>query len=62
MTQRERGKKIRQQILRDFKYHPNDIAQHSSEIFQISRQATHKHLKKLVEEGWLESTGSTRSA
>jgi len=61
VTQRERGKKIRQQILRDVKYHPNDIAQHISEIFQISRQATHKHLKKLVEEGWLESTGSTRS-
>lgn len=61
MTLRERGRKIKQQILRDVKYHPNDIALHISEIFQISRQATHKHLKKLVSEGWLESSGSTRN-
>ncbi|MCF6319144.1 MAG: DUF4325 domain-containing protein [Proteobacteria bacterium] len=61
MTIRKRGQKIRQQILRDVKYHPNDIAQHISDIFQISRQATHKHLKKLIDEGWLESTGATRS-
>lgn len=61
MTARERGTKIQQQILRDVKYHPNDIAQHISEIFQISRQATHKHLKKLVEQGWLEASGATRN-
>jgi len=61
MTLRARGKKIQQQILRDIKYHPKDIASHISEIFQISRQATHKHLKKLVNEGWLDSSGSTRS-
>ncbi len=61
MTIRNRGKKIRQQILRDVKYHPDDIASHISEIFQISRQATHKHLKKLIDEGWLESSGATRN-
>ncbi len=60
MTQRARGKKIRQQILRDVKYHPNDIAHHISQIFSISRQAVNKHLKKMVDEGWLESSGSTR--
>jgi anti-sigma regulatory factor (Ser/Thr protein kinase)/predicted DNA-binding protein YlxM (UPF0122 family) len=61
MTLRERGKKIQQQILRDIKYHPNDIAQHICEIFQISRQAVHKHLKKLEDEDWLESKGATRN-
>ncbi len=60
MTLRARGKRIRRQILRDVKYHPNDIAQHISQIFSISRQAVHKHLKKLVDENWLEATGTTR--
>jgi len=61
MTLRNRGKNIRRQILRDVKYHPNDIAQHISQIFSISRQAVYKHLKKLVDEDWLEATGTTRT-
>jgi len=60
MTLRTRGKNIRRQILRDVKYHPNDIAQHISQIFSITRQAVYKHLKKLVNEDWLEATGTTR--
>ncbi|KAF3978601.1 MAG: DUF4325 domain-containing protein [Methylococcales symbiont of Iophon sp. n. MRB-2018] len=60
MTLRDRGKNIRRQILRDVKYHPNDIAHHISQIFSISRQAAYKHLKKLVNEDWLEATGTTR--
>ena len=60
MTLRTRGKNIRRQILRDVKYHPTDIAQHISQIFSISRQAVYKHLKKLVDEDWLEATGTTR--
>jgi len=60
MTQRARGKKIRQQILRDVKYHPNDIAHHISVIFEISRQAVYKHLKAMVDDGFLLSSGSTR--
>lgn len=60
MTLRTRGKTIRRQILRDVKYHPNDIAQHISQIFSISKQAVYKHLKRLVDEDWLEATGTTR--
>ncbi len=56
-----RTKSIRRQILRDVKYHPNNIAQHISQIFSISRQAVYKHLKKLVDEDWLEAKGTTRS-
>jgi anti-sigma regulatory factor (Ser/Thr protein kinase) len=61
MTQRARGKQIRRQILRDVKYHPQDIALHISEIFSISRQAVYKHLKKMVDEDWLATSGSTRN-
>jgi len=61
MSTRERGEKIQQQILRDVKYHSHDIAQHICEIFSISRQAVHKHLKKLVNDGWLEASGATRN-
>lgn len=60
MTLRARGKQIRRQILRDVKFHPNDIAQHISQIFSITRQAVNIHLKKLVAEDWLEATGTTR--
>ncbi|VAW39636.1 ATP-binding region, ATPase-like [hydrothermal vent metagenome] len=61
MTLRERGQKIQQQILRDIKYHPNDITKHISQIFSISRQAVNKHLKKLVAADMLEASGSTRN-
>jgi len=60
MTLISRGKRIRRQILRDVKYHPHDINHHISQIFSISRQATYKHLKKLVDEDWLETAGTTR--
>lgn len=59
-TNRERGKKIRQQILRDVKHHPNDIAKHISAIFDITPQATHNHLRKLENEGWLTTSGIGR--
>lgn len=56
-----RGNLIRRQILRDVKHHPNDIAAHISAIFSISRQAVNRHLKKLVDEHWLEASGTTRN-
>lgn len=59
-SNRERGEKIRQQILRDVKHHPNDIAKHISIIFDITPQATYNHLKKLENEGWLKSSGKGR--
>lgn len=59
-SNRERGEKIRQQILRDVKHHPNDIAKHISVIFDITPQATHNHLKKLENEGWLKTSGRGR--
>lgn len=61
MSLKNRGEMIRQQILRDVKHHPKDIAQHIGQIFSISRQAVNRHIKKLVEDGWLSAEGSTRS-
>jgi len=57
---KQRGDMIRQQILRDVKHHPKDIANHISTIFDITPQATHNHLKKLENEGWLSTNGRGR--
>ncbi|WP_305815323.1 STAS-like domain-containing protein [Photobacterium leiognathi] len=61
MNVRPRTKKIRAQILRDVIHHPVDIAAHISEIFQISRQAVNNHLKALVKDDWLVTSGTTRN-
>ena len=57
MNNRERGEKIRRQILRDVKYHPNDISKHIAKIFSISPQAVNHHVKKLEKDEHLSSTG-----
>lgn len=41
--------------------HPGDIARVAAEHFGISRQAIHRHLARLVDEGKLKASGSTRS-
>lgn len=58
MNNKERGEKIRQQILRDVKYHPRDIVKHISKIFSISPQAVNSHIKRLEQDETLSSTGS----
>lgn len=57
---KERGQMIRQQIIRDVKHHPRDIANHIAAIFSITPQATHNHLKKLEAEGWISTSGRGR--
>ena len=54
-------KKIRAQILKDVVYHSRDIANHISELFDISRQSANRHLKALVEAEFLSATGSTKA-
>lgn len=58
---RKRTRAIRNMILREVVHHSNDIASHIGNIFDISRQSVNKHLKSLVDEGYLVSKGSTRS-
>jgi anti-sigma regulatory factor (Ser/Thr protein kinase) len=57
MNNRERGERIRLQILRDVKHHPNDISKHIGAIFSISPQAVNSHIRRLENEGWLASSG-----
>ena len=58
MNNRERGERIRLQILRDVKHHPNDISRHIGSIFSISPQAVNSHIRRLENEDWLASSGT----
>ena len=57
MNNKERGERIRRQILRDLKYHPNDIAKHIAKIFSITPQAVNNHIQRLEKGDWISSTG-----
>ncbi|MES9943920.1 MAG: DUF4325 domain-containing protein [Candidatus Thiodiazotropha sp.] len=58
MNNRERGKRIRRQIVRDVRDHPTDISKHIANFFSITPQAVNSHIQRLEKEGWLTSTGS----
>lgn len=58
---RERGRNIREYILAHVRSQPEDIAQACAGHFGISRQATNKHLNRLVADGLLTAEGATRN-
>jgi anti-sigma regulatory factor (Ser/Thr protein kinase)/biotin operon repressor len=58
---RGRGEAVRNFILANVKDHPGDIAKIAAEKFECSRQAIHKHIQRLVEEGAIMVSGTTRS-
>lgn len=58
MNNKERGERIRHQIVRDVKHHPADISKHIAKIFSITLQAVNSHIKRLEKEGWLVSSGT----
>ena len=58
MNNKERGERIRRQIVRDVRHHPIDISKHISQIFSITPQAVNNHIKKLESEGWITSRGT----
>ena len=60
-VRRERTKLIRDFILEHVDDHPNDIARITGDKFGISRQSVNRHLRVLVDEGMLISSGTTRS-
>ena len=62
MTKRkERSEKIKEFILEEVEAHPRDITNLVMEEFNISRQASLRHINKLIEEGLLEAEGNTRA-
>ena len=58
---RARGEAIRKFIVSHVEAHPGNIAGVTAELFDITRQAANKHLRRLVDEGVLEYEGETRS-
>lgn len=58
MNNKERGERIRSQIIRDVRHHPIDISKHIANIFSITPQAVNNHIKRLEKEGWLKSSGT----
>ncbi len=52
---------VRDFILRNVTNHPGDISSFTASRFEITRQAAHRHVSKLVKEGSLKAKGSARS-
>ena len=57
---RDRGQQIRSFILERIQESRHDVTSATAKHFDITRQAVNKHLQRLVDEGVLESSGSTR--
>lgn len=57
----QKTEEIRQFILEHVEDHPADITSVASTTFGISRQAGHRHIQKLVQEGLLSAVGTTRN-
>jgi anti-sigma regulatory factor (Ser/Thr protein kinase) len=58
---RDRGETVRTFIVANVARHPADIVRRTAEKFAISRQAVHRHVQRLLEEGALVEAGKTRS-
>jgi len=58
---RAKGEDVRRFIVDHVDAHGGDIAKRAASVFGITRQAVHKHLRRLIEEGVLTETGQTRS-
>jgi DNA-binding Lrp family transcriptional regulator len=58
---REKTKKIQDFILENVEEHPQSIVSLAVKEFGLSRQAIHKHVKKMVDDGLLDYEGATRN-
>ncbi len=57
---RARGEAVRRFIIQNLAKHPTDITRIAAEKFGFSRQAIHRHLQRLIEEGAIRAEGTTR--
>lgn len=55
------GEPVRRFLIENIDAHPADIVKVASEKFDCTRQAVHKHIKRLVDEGAVLVSGNTRS-
>ncbi len=60
-TVRDRGELVRRFLISNVEGHPADIVRIAAEKFSCTRQAVHKHLTRLIEEGAVFQEGQTRS-
>lgn len=60
-NRKEKNEQIRQFILENIEDHPSDITSVVSARFDISRQASHRHIQKLVSDGLIVTEGNTRN-
>jgi anti-sigma regulatory factor (Ser/Thr protein kinase) len=60
-TVRVRGEVVRKFILDSLDKHPTDIVRVAAEKFGYSRQAIHKHVQRLIDEGAITPDGQTRN-
>ena len=60
-TVRTRGETARKFIVENVEKHPGDIVRLAAKKLSLSRQAVHKHVQRLVEEGVLSQNGQTRN-
>lgn len=58
---RVRGEEIRRFLLENVEKHPANIAKLTSNNFKITRQAVHKHIKRLIAEKALTEEGHTKN-
>ncbi|MCC6501267.1 MAG: DUF4325 domain-containing protein [Anaerolineales bacterium] len=59
-ARQEKNEQIRQFILENVEDHPSDITNLVAATFDISRQASHRHIQKLILDGFLLTQGATR--
>jgi anti-sigma regulatory factor (Ser/Thr protein kinase) len=55
------GEPVRRFVIDNLEGHPSDIVRLTAEKFGCTRQAVHKHLKRLIAEGAVIETGQTRN-
>src|ERR1700760_3240459 len=60
-TAKSHGEAVRRFILQNISKHPTDIARRVATRFDITRQAVHKHISRLLEEGLIAESGQTRN-
>lgn len=60
-TIRVGGESVRKFLISNIEAHPTDIVRITSEKFGCSRQAVHKHMQRLIAQGFVIVSGTTRS-
>lgn len=60
-AQRKRTQEIQNFIIQNVEKNPRNITSLASEEFSISRQAVHKHINHLIDDGILTAEGATRN-